>query len=217
MLQGRLLALAVSLLIGAAAAPSATRISILHANVIADGGDTLSLWNTTSGMYYHSDCYFEGWVDYVCPRGWAYITNSRFFGHNLTASIWHDGSKGPHSVARQFRLRHPMRTSAPATPFADCRRSAWFEGPCLGVPRRLVIPSEAGVQASLPFVIPAEGRVGDAGGVCRPYLLMVSLRVLPLMRTLVSVSPVTPSMTSSFATLSKVQSATRMSRTGVCA
>ena len=85
---------------------NATRISILHAHVIADGGDTLSLWNTSSGMYYHSDCYFEGWVDYVCPRGWAYITNSRFFGHNLTASIWHDGSKDPDSklVIRQSRF-----------------------------------------------------------------------------------------------------------------
>jgi hypothetical protein len=74
--------------------------------VIADGGDTLSLWNTGSGMYYHSDCDFEGWVDYVCPRGWAYVTNSRFFGHNLTASIWHDGSKDPDSkfVIRRSRF-----------------------------------------------------------------------------------------------------------------
>jgi PelA/Pel-15E family pectate lyase len=85
---------------------NATRISILHAKVIADGGDTLSLWNPVSGMYYHSDCDFEGWVDYVCPRGWAYITNSRFFGHNLTASIWHDGSKDPDSkfVIRRSRF-----------------------------------------------------------------------------------------------------------------
>ena len=71
----------------------ATRIIIVHAKIIADGGDTLSLWNTGNGMYYHADCDFEGWVDYVCPRGWCYITNSRFFGRNLTASIWHDGSK----------------------------------------------------------------------------------------------------------------------------
>ena len=57
-------------------------------------------------MYYHSDCDFEGWVDYVCPRGWAYITNSRFFGHNLTASIWHDGSKDPDAkfVIRRSRF-----------------------------------------------------------------------------------------------------------------
>jgi hypothetical protein len=44
-------------------------------------------------MYYHANCYFEGWVDYVCPRAWCYITDSRFYGHNLSASIWHDGSK----------------------------------------------------------------------------------------------------------------------------
>ena len=29
---------------------------------------------------------FEGWVDFVCPRGWSYVTNSRFFGHSLTAA-----------------------------------------------------------------------------------------------------------------------------------
>jgi pectinesterase len=68
-----------------------TRVIILNCNIIADGGDTLSLWNKVDGMYYHSHCYFEGWVDYVCPRGWCYITDSKFYGHNLSASIWHDG------------------------------------------------------------------------------------------------------------------------------
>ena len=68
-----------------------TRIMLLHCKVKSDGGDALSLWDKKDGMYYHADCYFEGWVDYVCPRGWCYITNSRFFGHNLSASIWHDG------------------------------------------------------------------------------------------------------------------------------
>lgn len=72
----------------------ATRISILNCNVIADGGDTVSLWNSDSGLYYHANSYFEGWVDYLCPRGWCYITDSRFFGHNTpSASFWHDGSK----------------------------------------------------------------------------------------------------------------------------
>ena len=71
-----------------------TRTSILSCNIISDGGDALSLWNKETGMYYHNDCYFEGWVDFVCPRGWCYITNSQFFGHNKpSASIWHDGSK----------------------------------------------------------------------------------------------------------------------------
>jgi pectinesterase len=71
------------------------RVVLLDDTIAADGGDTLSLWNTDSGMYYHADCTFEGWVDYVCPRGWCYITNSRFIGHSRTASIWHDGSLNP--------------------------------------------------------------------------------------------------------------------------
>ena len=68
------------------------RISVLHATVIADGGDTISLWNHESGMYYHAGCTFEGYVDYFCPRGWSYATECQFYGHSSTASIWHDGS-----------------------------------------------------------------------------------------------------------------------------
>jgi pectinesterase len=71
---------------------ASTRLSLLSVDVIADGGDTLSLWNTATGMYYFADSYFEGHVDYVCPRGWCYTTDSRFFGHNTSASIWHDGN-----------------------------------------------------------------------------------------------------------------------------
>jgi pectinesterase len=70
-----------------------TRIVLLRCAVVSDGGDALSLWNRDNGMYYHSDCFFEGWVDFVCPRGWCYVTHSEFFGHNRpSASIWHDGS-----------------------------------------------------------------------------------------------------------------------------
>jgi pectinesterase len=70
-----------------------TRIMLLCCNVVSDGGDAVSLWNKQDGMYYHADCRFEGWVDFVCPRGWCYITNSEFFGHNKSASLWHDGSE----------------------------------------------------------------------------------------------------------------------------
>lgn len=69
-----------------------TKIILYNCNVISDGGDALSLWNAEKGMYYHAKCSFEGWVDYVCPRGWCFITDSRFYGHNRTASLWHDGS-----------------------------------------------------------------------------------------------------------------------------
>ncbi|RPI02662.1 MAG: pectin esterase [Ignavibacteriae bacterium] len=80
-----------------------TRIIILNCNIIADGGDTLSLWNKKEGMYYHANCYFEGGVDYVCPRGWCYITDSKFFGHSLSASIWHDGDA---EKSQKFVIRY---------------------------------------------------------------------------------------------------------------
>ncbi|MBN1951395.1 MAG: hypothetical protein JW801_09330 [Bacteroidales bacterium] len=70
------------------------KVIIVNCNIIATGGDTLSLWNTGGGRFYHSGCYFEGYVDYVCPRGYCYISNSDFFGYNRNASIWHDGSGG---------------------------------------------------------------------------------------------------------------------------
>jgi pectinesterase len=70
-----------------------TRVVILNCTIRADGGDTLSLWNKKNGMYYHAGCFFEGWVDFVCPRGWCYIADSKFFGHSLSAGIWHDGDE----------------------------------------------------------------------------------------------------------------------------
>lgn len=91
-----------------------TRIILLNCKVISDGGDALSLWDKADGMYYHADCYFEGWVDYVCPRGWCYITNSRFFGHNKpSASIWHDGSN---SKDQKFVICDSYFDGVPAFP-----------------------------------------------------------------------------------------------------
>lgn len=79
-----------------------TKVILIHCNVIADGADTVSLWPEGGGMFYHSHCYFEGHVDYVCPRGWCYITDSKFYGHNLTASLWH---KGIDSRSAKFVIR----------------------------------------------------------------------------------------------------------------
>lgn len=67
------------------------KVIIVNCNIIATGGDTISLWSF--GRYYHSGCYFEGYVDFVCPRGYCYISNSDFFGFNNNAAIWHDGSE----------------------------------------------------------------------------------------------------------------------------
>jgi len=98
---------------------NATRIALLSANFYAEGGDTVSLWNSVSGLTYYADCAFSGWVDYVCPRGWAYITGSRFFGHNLTASIWHDGSKDPD---QKLVVRRSYFDGAPGFPLGRHNR-----------------------------------------------------------------------------------------------
>ena len=99
------------------------RIAVLHANVIADGGDTFSPWNSESGLSYATDSYFEGHVDFVCPRGWSYITNSRFFAHNANAAIWHDGSQDPD---QKFVIRHSQFDGAPNFPLGRNHRDAQF-------------------------------------------------------------------------------------------
>lgn len=70
---------------------SASRIITDDCAVIAGGADTLSLWNKTDGMYYHRNCYFEGHTDMICPRGWAFFTNSTFVNKKAYATLWHDG------------------------------------------------------------------------------------------------------------------------------
>jgi len=100
-----------------------TRIVILNCNIIADGGDTLSLWNKQTGMYYHAYCFFEGWVDYVCPRGWCYITDSKFYGHNLSASIWHDGDV---DKDQKFVIRNSSFDGIPGFPLGRHHRDGQF-------------------------------------------------------------------------------------------
>ena len=73
----------------------ATRIITDHCALLTSGADTLSLWNKTNGMYYHSHCQFRGRVDMVCPRGTAFITHSEFINQNDSATLWHDGELNP--------------------------------------------------------------------------------------------------------------------------
>ncbi|RBP53004.1 pectinesterase family protein [Arenicella xantha] len=70
-----------------------TRIITEDSTFITGGADTVSLWNKDSGMYYHRRGYFEGYTDFVCPRGWSYITDSQFFSRGGAAAIWHDGQR----------------------------------------------------------------------------------------------------------------------------
>jgi len=71
------------------------RTIIINSNVISKGGDTVSLWNYKYGMYYHANCYFEGAGDFVCPRGWCFIRDSKFYELKKTAAIWHAGNYLP--------------------------------------------------------------------------------------------------------------------------
>lgn len=104
-------------------AGNATKIIIVACNLIADGGDAVSLWNTESGMYYHADCTFSGYVDYVCPRSSCYITDSRFFGYSTTASIWHDGSSDSTS---KFVIRNSSFDGIPGFALGRNHRDAQF-------------------------------------------------------------------------------------------
>jgi hypothetical protein len=61
--------------------------------MLSNGGDTVSLWNGENGMYYHNTCFFKGAVDLLCPRGWCYAENIRFYTTRTTTPLWHDGSK----------------------------------------------------------------------------------------------------------------------------
>jgi len=68
------------------------RTIIINCNIISNGGDTLSLWNSASGRYYHNTLYLQGAVDFLCPRGWCYAENIDFYCTRTTTPLWHDGS-----------------------------------------------------------------------------------------------------------------------------
>jgi pectinesterase len=79
------------------------RTIIINCNILSKGGDTVSLWNYKEGMYYHANCYFQGAVDFVCPRGWCFIRNSQFYEVKETATLWHAGNYNPD---QKFILRN---------------------------------------------------------------------------------------------------------------
>ncbi len=69
----------------------ADRTVILDCDVLSHGADTVSLWRSDGGHYYHARCNFRGSVDFICPRGWCYITDSTIYEMKATAAVWHDG------------------------------------------------------------------------------------------------------------------------------
>ncbi|HZZ26495.1 MAG TPA: pectinesterase family protein [Pirellulales bacterium] len=70
---------------------TADRTVIVDSDVLSEGNDTVSLWKGQSGRYYHARCNFRGSVDFVCPRGWCYVTDCSFYEVKSTAAVWHDG------------------------------------------------------------------------------------------------------------------------------
>lgn len=71
------------------------RTVIVDCDVLSDGADTVALGRGTDGRYYQARCNLRGSVDFVCPRGWCYMTNCtlRQVNPKADATIWHDGSK----------------------------------------------------------------------------------------------------------------------------
>jgi pectinesterase len=85
------------------------RTVVQDCDVLSQGNDTLSLWRTSNGMfsedasahtspngrYYHARLKVTGSVDFICPRGWCYMTDCDLFEVNTRAeaAMWHDGSR----------------------------------------------------------------------------------------------------------------------------
>ena len=67
---------------------------IVDCDVLSQGADTLALWGDRSGSY-QARLNIRGSVDFLCPRGWCYMTDCTFQQVNprADATIWHDGSK----------------------------------------------------------------------------------------------------------------------------
>lgn len=69
-----------------------TRTIFVNCSLLSKGGDTVSPWNYKRGMYYFSNCFFEGAVDCVCPRGWCFVNDSKFYELKKgSTAIWHAG------------------------------------------------------------------------------------------------------------------------------
>jgi pectinesterase len=69
------------------------RAVVVNCDVLSHGADTVSFWRGDRGRCYLANCRLEGSVDFVCPRGWCYVTHCSFYEMKDTAAVWHDGSK----------------------------------------------------------------------------------------------------------------------------
>jgi pectinesterase len=101
------------------------RTVLEDSDVLSQGNDTLALWRTGNGQfsedaathaspngrYYHARLKVCGSVDFICPRGWCYMTDCEMTEVNphTDAAMWHDGSRDPEMkfVLRSCRFNGP--------------------------------------------------------------------------------------------------------------
>ncbi len=69
------------------------RAVVVNCDVLSHGADTVAFWRGDRGRCYQANCRLEGSVDFVCPRGWCYMTHCTFYEFKDTAAVWHDGSR----------------------------------------------------------------------------------------------------------------------------
>ncbi|HEY0956343.1 MAG TPA: pectinesterase family protein [Roseateles sp.] len=123
----------------------ADRTIIQNADILSRGADTLSLWRQgrtreeanlsngpgatplteDGGRYYHRGLRVIGSVDFVCPRGWCYVTDCDIeqVYPKAEAAFWHDGGNG---ADKKFVI-HRTRVDGPPDFFlARAHRDAQF-------------------------------------------------------------------------------------------
>jgi|GEM_PF-688647 len=117
---------------------NSNRVYIVNCNIWSQGHDTISLWSSNDGMYYHSGCSFKGALDFVCPRGWCYIVNSEFLATASSAPLWHEARSTQKFTVRtskflpaqgnssKFKLMNANNSSTVGTRFyvLDCTMSS---------------------------------------------------------------------------------------------
>lgn len=123
----------------------ADRTIIQNADILSRGADTLSLWRQgksreeaglssgpgatplteDGGRYYHRGLRVIGSVDFVCPRGWCYMTDCDIeqVYPKAEAAFWHDGA----NIADKKFVVHRTRIDGPPNFFlARAHRDAQF-------------------------------------------------------------------------------------------
>lgn len=83
------------------------RFVLQNCNVYSNGADTIASWkNKAMGMYYYADLKVTGCVDFVCPRGWAFMRDCELYELKDTAALWHQGVDDPQKkfVLKNCRL-----------------------------------------------------------------------------------------------------------------